>query len=1329
MNQTSAVGAREISDGLISAPFHGRFVFDPLAHWARLTPERPALVGTGVGWTYEEFEWRTNRLSRVLRSRGIHRGDRVAFVLPRGADTVLLIVAILKAGAAYVPIASDSPPTRIAGCLEDARPALLVAEASHAVLPEGELECAELGELLKELEAFPPEPLDAAEIGLQETDLAYIIFTSGTTGRPKGVPISHRSLSNFIEGNQEACIRVSPDDRVFQGFSPASDGHHEEVWPTLSAGATLVVPTNAEVYSGDELGSFLRRHHVSVVSCAPTLLSTVEEDVPSLRRILFGAENCPMSLVRRWWRPDREILNTYGPTEATVGATFSVCHPDRPITIGRPLPNYFCYVVDEALNEVPEGELAIAGVGVAEGYFASPEASAAKFLPNPHAVPGQNNETLYRTGDRVRRDPDGNLVWLGRIDGQVKIRGHRIEVTEVEEQILAQPSIQSVAVVARQVGEHEAQLAALIVARDPETINLSDLLEGLREGLPPHMIPPTFEIVDRIPILPSGKIDRRACQSLHGHQLRVERELVPPRTETERMVLALWQRLFGTDDLSCADDFFTDLGGYSLLASRFISAIRNEEGFAGVSVLEIYEHPTVRSFAAWLDGQSRSGADAAAPTPEFDPVPPGRYRVAKVVQGLGVLVLYGIQGVFWLGPILGAIYYSNVGISDLRSLLLGLVLHAVSIPLLLLLAVATKWIVGGRFREGSYPVWGGTFLRWWFVHRMLAIAPTAFLTGTPLAGLYLRMLGAKVGRNVTFESLDVDCPDLIQIGDDCSFENSSWIRASEVVHGRLVIRPIRVESGCVVGVRSGVAGGAAMETGSALQDLSCAVAGTTVAAGEEWSGSPARRSDAPRLPKYEPDAQPSRKRLAVFGAAQAGLLVVLSILDSLPFMAVAFTLYNTCDGLRDYVVEPLFALALVAIACFQAVVVKWAVIGRLKEGTFAQPSLYWLRKWFADKHLETMTPTIVPIYDSLFARPLVRALGMKCGPRCEIALPRRLPYDLVEMGEESFLASEVSVGMPVRRNGRLTLERTVVGKRAFLGNDSVVPQGARFPDESLLGVLSICPPNGELGSATDQAWLGSPAFRMPNRQVHAQFDEQRTYRPTKRLYAERIAHETLRIVLPSLASLAVLSVLVEGFVAIWNDASLPVAIGAIPILYLFGALLGALICRGAKALLVGRYQPTIQPLWSRFVWKVETYSAVLHDFGVPMFIVPLVGTPFLGGLMRFLGAKIGQRVFINSTDFTETDLIHLGDDVSINENAPLQAHLFEDRVMKIGPIRVGDRCSVGNFSVVLCDSELKNDAHVGHLSLVMKGETIPSNTFWAGCPAQAYVETAPTSVE
>ncbi len=1311
--------ALKINVGLLQQPL--KTVIDPVFNHGRSIPDRIAIVSSDLNLTYAELNSRSNQIAYAIKQLGIRRGDRVSFVLNRGSKTVLLIVGILKAGAAYVPLDASSPLMRIKDCLEDAQPGLIIHEESGLagdLTFDPSVRRISIDDLfaLADRESEDPDALCADAV--RPEDLAYIIFTSGSTGRPKGVPISHAALANFVVGNQQECICLLESDVVFQGFSPASDGHHEEIWPTFLVGARLAVGGAKEVYSGFDLAAFLNLHQVTVISCAPTLLSMVDQDIPSLRRILFGAENLPSALVERWWRPGRTILNTYGPTEATVGATFGECVPGKPITIGRPLPGYACYILDEAFQKVvagQDGELCISGIGVSKGYYRRDDLSSGKFLPNPFHVRGQQTKTLYRTGDRAKYDDSGNIVWLGRIDGQVKIRGHRIELSEIESSLAACPGIQTGVAVVRDTDVGDKMLAALIVPRAGEKFQVGDVLEHLRDTLPPYMVPQTLEQVDAIPRLPSGKIDRSACQHMRGKAFRIEREIVPARTPNEQRVIDAWQELFPHTVVSATDDFFRDLGGYSLLASRFISQLRNERQFIRVSVLDLYENPSVRGFASVLDSQVHHEGKV----PEFKHVPASRYTIARIVQAFGVLILFGIQGLFWLGPIIAAIYLSaELGHHDAIALLLGVVMHAASVPLYLLLVIALKWLVMGRCKEGHYPLWGSVYLRWWFVGRLFVSAPVTVITGTPLAAVYLRALGARIGKNVLIESLEIDCPDLITIGDDCSFENSAWIHPAEVAYGELHFGKVIVGNGCSIGVRSGLSAGSSMADGSALRDLTCVRTGTSVPAGEEWQGSIARKCEDRVLPEYDPAKQPSHSRLALFAVIQTLLVVLLAVLESIPFVTVAFTLYNLSEGFTAYLWEPVYAIVLVCFASIQVLIVKWAVMGRLKPGTYPFPGGYWLRKWFTDKHLELTSGIIVPIYDSLFARPWCIALGMKCGPRCEIALPRRMPYDLVSMGEESFLASEVSIGRPIRRNGNITLENTVVGNRSFLGNDSVVPQGSNVPDDFLLGVLSVCPGPESTSGGEEQAWLGSPPFRMPNRQVVDIFDPTRTYRPTRKLYLQRLIHETVRIFLPSLCSLVVASVLVEGFVSIWVQHSFVLAISAIPGLYLIGTLIGSLICRISKQAFIGEYRPTIQPLWSQFVWKTETHSAILHDFAAPLFLTTLLGTPFLPWFMRFMGCKVGKRAFINSTDWTESDLITIGDDVAINANAPLQAHLFEDRVMKVGPIRVGDRCSVGNYSVILCDSELKNDSLVGHLSLVMKGETIPSHTYWAGSPAQ-----------
>ena len=669
------------SPEIASGPFDAAiadagFVFEPLARWARETPEKSALISTAASYTYSEIEDLTDRIACRLSELGVMRGDRVGLVLSRGHEAVLAIISVLKAGAAYVPLDSGSPFERIRQCLEDASPRVVIVDWADRLAARTEgCEVIEISRLLADAQSLGEDFATCPETGLQPSDLAYIIFTSGTTGRPKGVPITHAGLTNFVFGDQQACMKVEPHDRVLQGFSPASDGHVEEIWPTFLAGATLVVATPHEIHSGHELGAFLNRHGVTMISCAPTLLSMVEENVPSLRRILFGAERCPAELVRRWWTPDREIINTYGPTEASVGATYSYCNPDEPITIGRPLPNYFCYILDEelrAVDEGEEGELCISGIGISPGYMGSAASGSDKFIRNPFGCAEKRNQILYRTGDRARLRPDGQIEWLGRIDAQIKIRGYRIEVSDIESHIMQDPAVRSAVVILRNGNPPTPSLAALLVARSGSTIDPSACFDRLRRELPAYMVPQTLEQVESIPVLPSGKVDRRACQDLKGSILEAVRNVVEPKTDTERVVLDAWQSLFPGLTICCTDDFFHELGGYSLLATHCVSTLRGISGMGMVSVMDLYENPTVQRLAALIDSRASDFAEGAQTVTQFAEVPRSRYLVATAFQGLGVLFLFGYRAAFWLAPVMCASYGVYLEWPHWKSVALGL---------------------------------------------------------------------------------------------------------------------------------------------------------------------------------------------------------------------------------------------------------------------------------------------------------------------------------------------------------------------------------------------------------------------------------------------------------------------------------------------------------------------------------------------------------------------------------------------------------------------------------------------------------------------------------
>ena len=429
------------------------------------------------------------------------------------------MLGVLKCGAAFVPLDPSFPPDRVAFIAEDASlRVLLTTSAFSSVLlslrrgargVRANISSRALF-LDADAELIAAEPEFRPDVSSRGDALCYIIYTSGTTGQPKGVAVNQSNICQFLDGC-DSIYGVAAADRVYQGMTLAFDFSIEEIWPTFKAGATLVAGPNDHRRFGTGLNDFLIEQQISVLCCVPTLLATLERDVPSLRLLLVGGEACPADLVKRWSRPGRRMLNTYGPTEATVTATWCELLPDRPVTIGKPLPGSTIYILDDKLQPVlpgREGEICIGGPCVASGYVNRPDLTADRFVPDVFSArPGAK---LYRTGDLGRVNPAGEIVYLGRIDTQIKIRGMRIELGEIEAALLDDAGVtQAVAAaIANEGGVPE--LAAYVVPRDPDDfLNLRQRLhDSLRSRLPAYMVPAYIEPISTIPVLPSQKADR-----------------------------------------------------------------------------------------------------------------------------------------------------------------------------------------------------------------------------------------------------------------------------------------------------------------------------------------------------------------------------------------------------------------------------------------------------------------------------------------------------------------------------------------------------------------------------------------------------------------------------------------------------------------------------------------------------------------------------------------------------------------------------------------------------------------------------------------------------
>ena len=399
---------------------------------------------------------------------------------------------------------------------------------------------------------------------------------------------------------------------VFQGASVAFDLSMEEIWVPYLVGASLFVATPEILAETEQLPDILEEAGVTVMDTVPTLLSVLPRDVRCLRKIILGGEACPPAVAERWARPDRTIFNGYGPTEITVVATISQVRFGEPVTIGKPIPNYSCYVVDEQLNLLErgvEGELLIGGPGVTKGYLKRESLTAEKFVKNPFPSDG-SDPILYRSGDAAFVDDNGDIVYRGRIDTQIKIRGFRVELEEIEATLSKLPGLRHAAVVLRQEKGLDELVAFLTT--DGEKPDPRELRAALRETLPAYMVPARYEFVEALPTLPSGKVDRKALakQELSAPPSLAE-EQETPRDAMEAKLLEAAKRVFPDAPIPFDADFFTDLGGHSLLAARFVGVARETPALARITLQDLYAHRTLRALARHLAGGPEIDIDAA----------------------------------------------------------------------------------------------------------------------------------------------------------------------------------------------------------------------------------------------------------------------------------------------------------------------------------------------------------------------------------------------------------------------------------------------------------------------------------------------------------------------------------------------------------------------------------------------------------------------------------------------------------------------------------------------------------------------------------------------
>lgn len=582
--------------------YDDRLLIDAFEETVEKYPQNIAISKDGRKYTYQEFNQNINRIARYLMDQGLRHGDCVAICLNRSIKTMELMFATIKIGCVYVPIDPSYPKNRIQFILNATKAKVLFSENSLANILDGINNVIDLGvaDVVAHMDQYAETNIDCY---IDKKDLAYIIFTSGTTGTPKGVMIEHIGICNMVQGVNKGW-GVQSDSKVLQFASLSFDASIAEIFIALLSGAELVLKDKEEILPGSGLEKVLMEAKITDVILTPSVLMLTDANgLSELRSVLSAGESCNSTVIQKW-APGRRFVNAYGPTESTVCATYKLCTQEdfNNITIGKPIEGTKIYVLDDDSNPVPigmKGELCISSIGLARGYMNMPEQTADKFIEN--TIDKNGFERIYRTSDVVRYSQNGEIRFCGRKDNQVKIRGFRIELDEVENVLNKCPGVKEGTVIVKEM-TGDKRLVAFVCLKD-ETVTELVLRKAMKDSLPQYMIPSHFEFVDSLPHSISGKVDKKIVSTYEIAMKTVE---IDDNTysEIQKTVRNIWCEVLGCEGITLEDDFY-EAGGHSLLISQVKTKIEKEFDIS-IDMSEILEHSQLKDFCDLVESKQHT---------------------------------------------------------------------------------------------------------------------------------------------------------------------------------------------------------------------------------------------------------------------------------------------------------------------------------------------------------------------------------------------------------------------------------------------------------------------------------------------------------------------------------------------------------------------------------------------------------------------------------------------------------------------------------------------------------------------------------------------------
>ncbi|MDQ2707845.1 MAG: AMP-binding protein [Actinomycetota bacterium] len=1312
--------------------------------------------------TYDELDARANRLARYLRLRGARGGDRVALLYDRPAYSYIAMLAVLKIGATYVPLDVGLPTGRLAYIVEDAR-VHTVLSMSHVAeqVEQIELLTASGAELVyvdraaQLIEEMDTRRLIDAERGILTNQLAYISYAS-VSGRAEGVAIDHPSICNFVKVAAEV-YGIRPRDRVYQGLPIALDFSVEEVWVPWVCGATLVPKPPGPSLLGPELDAFLRARQVTALCCVPDMLATLEQELPELRFVLMCGKDCPPDLIARWLRPGRRFLNVYGPTEATVTATWTELQPGKPATIGIPLPTYATVILDRedpyhALPHGEIGEIGIAGIGLACGYLNHDDLTEDVFIQDFLGIPANPSGRIYRTGDLGRVNADLEIEYHGPVDPQAERRGYRLELTEIEPLLHVPPVVPIDSIVldiaAPATGgglagptnaAEQAFIEVLTAVTKADQVSVdSHFFNDLgADSLIMAQFCARVRKRSDLPTVSMKDIYRfPTIRSLATALADVE------STVMERSLAEVLAALVGRQ-VSVDSHFFDDLGADSLIMAQFCARVRKRVDLPAVSMKDIYRSSTIRSLASTLAdaeagrgessvsgrGTSSAGSvpvDTWAPA-EVTPPDTGRYLLCGTLQLLLFLVatwlstIIAVRGFEWISAAVGlpSIY--------LRSLAFG----AASLLALCVFPIAAKWLLIGRWKPQQFPVWSLTYVRFWLVKTLIRANPLALSAGSPFYTLYLRALGAKVGRSVEIFSQTVPvCTDLLTIGDGTVIRRESYLLGYRAHSGMIQIGSVTLGKDVLIGEKTVLDINTSMGDGAQLGHTSALHFGQAVPAGERWHGSPGERTEVDYRTVAPARCGAMRRTIyailmllrlfllylpLVFGGAVALLASIPQLPALLDPTTVAFTSWT-------FYLNALIASFVLYFGALLGGLLLVCTVPRVLNRVIRPDRVYCLYGVHYWVHRVIGRMTNVKLFTELFGDSsyivgYLTCLGYKLDPveqtgsNFGMLVHHESPY-LSSVGTGTVVADGLSIINADYSSTSFRVSRTSIGRNNFLGNNIAYPAQGRTGDNCLLATKVMVPIDGEIRE--NVGLLGSPSFEIPRTVERDSKLDVQSADDMRRLLAEKNRYNTVTIGLRMLTRWIHLFGIILLFMAAtdlypsWGASAFALAN---VLTLLFTVVYFVLVERTVKHLQV--LAPSGCSIYDRAFWRHERWWKVPSQ----SYFQAFDGTPFKNLLWRMLGVQIGRKVFDDGWSLTERAFTAIGDYCTLNAGSIVQCHSQEDDAFKSENTAIGAGCTLGVAAFVHYGVTMGDGTVLAPDSFLMKGEEVPPNSRWGGNPA------------